>query len=299
MRSIIAIFFTNSSPGPLNMTHSVEIVSDFTVMSSSAMTSLFASAAIALYLVSFSYQVVQLRKQIHTPSMLLQLIAPVAIVLHSLAVADLLFHSDGLDLSLLKIFALIALIVNVVVFFSGLKKPIHSLNLILFPLSAASIAAALLSPSTKAAVILQPSIQLHVLISILAYSLLAIAALQAALIGYQNWQLKHKHQNLLMRAFPALESMEALLFELIWAGEIMLSLALISGFLFYEDFFAQHLLHKVVFSVMAWAFFGALLWGRLTKGWRGKTAIRWTWAGFIAILLGYVGSKFVLEFLLA
>ena len=152
---------------------------------------------------SFSYQVVQLRKQIHTPSMLLQLIAPVAIVLHSLAVADLLFHSDGLDLSLLKIFALIALIVNVVVFFSGLKKPIHSLNLILFPLSAASIAAALLSPSTKAAVILQPSIQLHVLISILAYSLLAIAALQAALIGYQNWQLKHKHQNLLMRAFPA------------------------------------------------------------------------------------------------
>ena len=114
------------------MTHSVEIVSDFTVMSSSAMTSLFASAAIALYLVSFSYQVVQLRKQIHTPSMLLQLIAPVAIVLHSLAVADLLFHSDGLDLSLLKIFALIALIVNVVVFFSGLKKPIHSLNLILF-----------------------------------------------------------------------------------------------------------------------------------------------------------------------
>ena len=69
-------------------------------------------------------------------------------------------------------------------------------------------------------------------------------------------------------------------------------------FVFYEDFFAQKLLHKVVFSLVAWAFFGVLLWGRQVQGWRGKTAIRWTWAGFIAILLGYVGSKVVLEFLL-
>jgi len=293
MLGIIAIIFSNSSPGSLNMTHSVEINSDLSVM-----TTVFASAAIALYLLCFGFQVVQLRKQKHTPSRALQIIAAVAIVLHSLAVADFLFHPDGLDLSLLKIFALIALITNVVVFFSGLKKPIHSLNLFLFPLSAAALVAALASPATKAAITLPPSIQLHVLISILAYSLLAIAALQAALIGYQNWQLKHKHQNLLMHAFPALQSMEALLFELIWAGEIMLTLSLLSGFLFYEDFFAQKLLHKVVFSMVAWVFFGVLLWGRLVKGWRGKTAIRWTWAGFIAILLGYVGSKFVLEFLL-
>jgi len=103
---------------------------------------------------------------------------------------------------------------------------------------------------------------------------------------------------LLMRTFPPLQSMEALLFELIWAGEIMLTLSLLSGFVFYEDFFAQKLLHKVAFSLVAWAFFGVLLWGRQFQGWRGKTAARWTWAGFIAIVLGYVGSKVVLEFLL-
>ena len=275
------------------MTHSVEIVSD-----SFQMTSVFASAAIAVYLLSFGYQILQLRKQINSPSTALRLVTLLAIGLHSLAVADFLFSADGLDLSLLKIFALISLIINTVVFCSGLRKPIQSLNLILFPFSAAAVAAALVSPSTKAAIMLPPSIQLHVLISILAYSLLAIAALQAALIGYQNWQLKHKHQNLLMRTFPPLQSMEVLLFELIWAGEIMLSLSLLSGFIFYEDFFAQKLLHKVVFSLIAWIFFGVLLWGRQVQGWRGNTAIRWTWAGFIAILLGYVGSKVVVEFLL-
>ena len=275
------------------MPHSFQIISD-----SNVMTSLLANAAIAVYLLAFGYQVLQLRKQIHIPTLALQLATALAIVLHSQAVADFLFSSEGLDLSLLKIFALISLIINVVVFCSGLKKPIQSLNLFLFPISALTIAAALLSPSTKAAVVLAPSMQLHVLLSILAYSLLTIAALQAALMGYQNWQLKHKHQNLLMCTFPPLQSMEALLFELIWAGELILTLSLISGFVFYEDFFAQKLLHKVVFSLVAWAFFGVLLWGRQVQGWRGKTAIRWTWAGFIAILLGYVGSKVVLEFLL-
>jgi ABC-type uncharacterized transport system permease subunit len=293
MGGIIAINCHNSSPSCLNMPHSFQIISDPILM-----TSLLASAAVAVYLLAFGYQVLQLRKQINTPTLALQLVTALAIVLHSQAVADLLFSSEGLDLSLLKIFALISLIINVVVFCSGLKKPIHSLNLLLFPISALTITAALAGASTKTAVMLAPSMQLHVLLSILAYSLLAIAALQAALMGYQNWQLKHKHQNLLMRTFPPLQSMEALLFELIWAGELILTLSLLSGFIFYDDFFAQKLLHKVVFSLVAWVFFGVLLWGRQVQGWRGKTAIRWTWAGFIAIVLGYVGSKVVLEFLL-
>ena len=262
------------------------------------MTSFFAGSAIALYLFAFGYQVSQLRKHTNAPTTAFQLTAALAIVLHGAATFGLLFNSTGLDLSLLKICALIALIINVVLFFSGLKKPIHSLFLFLFPISALSLFAALTTPSTKAAVVISPTIEAHVLVSILAYSTLAIAALQALLIGYQNWQLKHKHQNLLMRTFPPLQSMESLLFELVWAGEILLTLSLISGFLFYEDFTTQKLLHKVVFSMVAWVFYGCLLSGRHFQGWRGNTAIRWTWAGFIAILLGYIGSKVALEFLL-
>ena len=262
------------------------------------MTNLIAGGAIALYLFAFGYQASRLRQQKSLPTTAFQSLTLLTIVLHCAAIFGFQLESAGLDLSLLKICALISLVINVVLFFSGLRKPIHSLFLFLFPISALSLLAAMITPSTKAAVNISSSVEAHVLISILAYSILAIAALQALLMGYQNWQLKHKHQNLLMRTFPPLQSMESLLFELVWAGEILLTLSLVSGFLFYDDLFSQKLVHKVVFSIVAWAFYGCLLWGRHFKGWRGNTAIRWTWAGFIAILLGYIGSKVVLEFIL-
>ena len=79
-----------------------------------------------------------------------------------------------------------ALVINVLVFVSGLKKPLHSLYLVLFPLSALCLLAALVSSSTKPLHSCLAPMQAHVLISILAYSLLAIAALQALLTGYQE-----------------------------------------------------------------------------------------------------------------
>lgn len=261
--------------------------------------SILGFAAIAIYLAGWMLHQRQLRLDRQTKPAALQAVAACAIVFHGLAITDLLFVDSGLDLSLLKITALLALVINILVWVSGLKKPLQSLNLFLFPISALSLLVALLSTSTKPVSIMSVDMQAHVLISILAYSLLAIAALQALLAGYQDWQLKHKHQNLLMRTFPPVQTMEALLFELIWAGEILLTLSLLSGFLSYEDLFAQKLVHKVAFSLLAWAVYAILLWGRHYRGWRGNKAIRWTWAGFSAILLGFIGSKFVVEFILS
>ena len=89
--------------------------------------------------------------------------------------------------------------------------------------------------------------------------------------------------------------MESLLFKLITTGFLLLSVSLISGLLFINDIFAQHLLHKTVLSIMAWLVFGLLLWGRWRYGWRGSLAVRMTLAGIVLLLLGYFGSKLVLE----
>ena len=89
--------------------------------------------------------------------------------------------------------------------------------------------------------------------------------------------------------------MESLLFKLITTGFLLLSVSLISGLLFINDIFAQHLLHKTVLSIMAWLVFGLLLWGRGRYGWRGSLAVRMTLAGIVLLLLGYFGSKLVLE----
>lgn len=92
--------------------------------------------------------------------------------------------------------------------------------------------------------------------------------------------------------------METLLFRFIGAGFVLLTLALATGFMYLEDIFAQHLVHKTVLSIASWAVFGALLLGRLFMGWRGRTAVRWTLSGFGVLLLAYFGSKIMLEWVL-
>ena len=97
---------------------------------------------------------------------------------------------------------------------------------------------------------------------------------------------------------PPLQTMESLMFQMVAIGFTLLTLALVTGFLFLEDIFAQHLVHKTVLSIIAWVVFGILLWGRWRFGWRGRVAIRWTIGGFIFLMLAYFGSKFVLELIL-
>ena len=261
-------------------------------------TLIVGSFAIAVYASAFLFHCFQLRKHPQFPTALLQMAAAAGIVLHAATTVQLLFTPQGMDLSISRILALLSLAINLLVFISSLRKPLHNLYLLLFPASAVFLLLAITGETTRPISHPAYAIEAHILLSVLAYSLLTIAALQALLLAYQDWHLRHKHQSPLMRAFPPLQTMEALLFELIWAGELLLSLSLLSGFLFYENFFAQHLLHKVAFSSIAWIFYAVLLWGRHQRGWRGATAIRLTWAGFVAIVLGYLGSKFVLEILL-
>ena len=256
------------------------------------------SGAAALYLISWLFQVIKLRDPEASKTAILQVIAAGAMVLHGFTTWGLLFIDTGLDLGLLKVLTLLALVINCLVWISGISKPVHNLYLALFPISVVVLIVTLTDTGSSSPIMLSSGLQTQILLSVLAYSFLAIAATQALLCGYQNWQLKHKHQNALMRALPALETMESLLFQAIWLGQVLLTLSLISGFLVYENLLAQQLVHKVVFSLLAWLVYAVLLVGRHYHGWRGKRAINWTWMGFAAILLGYIGSKFVIEFVL-
>ena len=139
----------------------------------------------------------------------------------------------------------------------------------------------------------------HIFSSLLAYSFLNIAAIQALLLAAQDVCLRGRHPDgFLVRSLPSLQSMESLMFQLIGAGLDLLTVSLLTGFLFLENMFAQHLVHKTVLSLLAWLVFAILLIGRLRHGWRGQIAIRWTVSGFGALMLAYFGSKLVLELIL-
>ena len=113
----------------------------------------------------------------------------------------------------------------------------------------------------------------HILLSILAYGMLTIAVFQSLLLLLQDHQLKHKHPSGLIKNFPPLQTMESLLFGFLWAGWLLLSLSLLSGALFINDLFAQHLAHKTILSCFAWVVFAVLLRGRHQLGWGRAVAV--------------------------
>ncbi|RLJ67773.1 cytochrome C assembly family protein [Sulfurisoma sediminicola] len=145
-----------------------------------------------------------------------------------------------------------------------------------------------------------PAFRAHFLMAMLAYSLFTLAALHAVLMAVAEKRLHRGRLTPLFAGLPPLLTMEALLFRLIHVAFVLLTLTLASGILFSETLFGKALPfnHKTVFAILSWVIFAALLAGRHLRGWRGRVALRWTLAGFGALLLAYVGSRFVLEVVL-
>ncbi|MEE4283699.1 MAG: hypothetical protein V2I41_17295, partial [Pseudomonadales bacterium] len=61
---------------------------------------------------------------------------------------------------------------------------------------------------------------------------------------------------------------------------------------------ARQVLHHLVLTSLAWLVYVVFLGGHYLYGWRGMTSVKWSLTGFTLLLLGYLGSKFVLEYLL-
>mgnify|MGYP001237753621 FL=1 len=141
-------------------------------------------------------------------------------------------------------------------------------------------------------------LQLHAWLALLAYATLAIAALLAVMLWMQERALRRRLFRPWLRALPPLTELESLLFRTIGMGFALLTLTLLIGVLFVEDFLSQHLVHKSVLSFLSWLAFGGLLLGRWRYGWRGARAVHWTLVAMALLLLAFFGSKFVLELVL-
>ncbi|MGE7991809.1 cytochrome C assembly family protein [Pseudomonas sp. NPDC089554] len=255
--------------------------------------------AVVLYIAATAYQGSRLAQGVKADKRLLGLLGVIAVLGHSAALFFQLLTPLGLSLDFFSAASLIAAAVIALTLLACLSIPVENLLVLLFPLGAVT---ALLSqfapPGTVPLINEEPGILAHILLSILAYGVFTIAVFQALLLLLQDHQLKHKHPSGLIRNFPPLQTMESLLFGFLWAGWVLLSLSLLSGWLFLDNLFAQHLVHKTSLACLAWVVFSVLLWGRTRLGWRGHKAIRWTLAGFCLLMLAYFGSKLVREFIL-
>lgn len=221
-----------------------------------------------------------------------------AITLHAATIHGEAFTGTGVDMGFFNALSLSAWLVALLLWIACLRHPLETLGIILLPFAALALALELAFAGNGTATTLPQGLQVHILASLLAYSLLTIAAIQAILLAVQNHHLHNHHPGGFIRALPPLAIMEGLLFQIIGLGFLFLSASLISGFIFLEDLFGQHVAHKTVLSIAAWGLFATLLFGRWRFGWRGRIAIRWTLGGFVALALAYFGSKLVLELVL-
>jgi ABC-type uncharacterized transport system permease subunit len=167
-------------------------------------------------------------------------------------------------------------------------------------LIAAGIDAAITNDSSRDFALSQHGWQLttHVVLSVIAYALITIGAVFALALSLLDRRLRSHRALGWLSSLPSVEALESGMFQALIAGFVLLSFALFSGFIFVDNLFGQHLVHKAILSCVAWLVLGVLLFGRWRFGWRGQIAAKWAISGYILLVLAYFGSKIILEMIL-
>jgi len=233
---------------------------------------------------------------------------PILIAAAGFAAAGLMLHgqdlyvemqlASGLSVSLAGAVSLIGLQLALIGLIGAIEPTLRGMTAGLLFLAAVATIPVDIQPEIAATSELTWQIQAHILIAMFAYGLLTAGAIIAVYALVQDRRLRAGKLSSGNQLFAPLETTEKMLFGVAAAGFSGLLLAILSGFAFVEDLFAQHLAHKTAFSLLALLLFGILVAGRLFAGWRGKRAVYLYLWGFAFLCLAYFGSRYVLEELL-
>lgn len=254
----------------------------------------------ACYLVAVILLYLAMAEQSKSKRALAAGVTLIGVVLHIWAQSQHWMIPTSPQVSLLNVLSLCALVtVAIPLVTFPLHNSLFDASLVALPLSVLI----LIAEGTISAPILQIThttghLTAHIFTSVIAFGVLSVAGVYALFISLIDHLLRRHSMNRLMQTLPALDTLEELLFHLIKIGFAVLTISLLTGLVYVDNLFGQHLAHKTILSIIAWLVFALLLWGRWKRGWRGRVAVRMTLAGIALLLLSYFGSKLVLEVLL-
>lgn len=227
-------------------------------------------------------------------------LSAIGVLLHGLALSQAIDTPAGRDANFVNMLSLSALLIMGTLVVTAIAwRRASEACIVAAPGAALCVALQWLVPAD--AFILgevSATARLHIVSSLLAYSLLSIAAINALMLAAQDYALRHPRLVHRLEFLPPLAVIETIMFRLILTGWLLLTLSLVSGLVFVDNLFAQHLVHKSALSILSWLLFGLLLLGRWRLGWRGRRAVRWTLIAMTLLVLAYFGSKLVLEVML-
>lgn len=143
-------------------------------------------------------------------------------------------------------------------------------------------------------------LDLHIVVSVLTYSLLTLAAVSSLAVFLQERALKHKRPTRLTRMLPAVVEAERLGGRLLAISEVVLGIGLATGMAtqYFETGSLLKLDHKILLSIVAFLLIGALILGHRVCGVRGRVAARVVLMAYLLVTLAYLGVKFVTQVLI-
>ena len=226
------------------------------------------------------------------------LLIAVGLVAHGFATFLILRGDEGVNISLLSVTNFGSYLVLLFISLISLRLPVANLLLVATPIAVLIMTLATFLPQESAKQIsIESPLLFHIFASIAAYVALFMATVQSVLLGLQESKLKSRNGSL-GGLVPPLETMERLLIAMLWWGLALLTLSIITGLFFLEDIKAQRVAHHVVITTLSWLTYIIFFIGRIAFNWRGTLIVRWALVAFSLLVLGYAGSKFVLEYLL-
>lgn len=224
-----------------------------------------------------------------------------ALAIQAVGLYQGLFGVGGMRFSFSFALSLMLWLAVLIYWLESFRSRMDGLQPMVLPLAAAGALAPALFPQLRVVAHAGAwGFQLHFLTAMLAYSLFTLSALHAVFMGFAERKLHQRAMTRGLSSLPPILTMEALLFRMISVAFALLTVALLSGLMFSEAIFGRAMVldHKTLFAFVSWGIFAALLAGRRVYGWRGRVALRWTLAGFLVLLLAYIGSRFVVEVVL-
>ena len=220
------------------------------------------------------------------------------IVIHATTLHSEIYPPGGLNLSIASSLSLLGLQLALTGLIGALQPVLRGMTAGMLVLAALACVQLAFFPPPATGSGFAWQLQAHIMVAMFAYGLLSVGALVAVYALVQDRRLRSGRFSAINHLFAPLETTEKLLFGIAAAGFTGLVIAVSSGFMFVEDLFAQHLVHKTVLSLLALLLFGILVAGRLFAGWRGRRAVYLYLWGFAILCLAYFGTRFVLEILL-
>lgn len=141
----------------------------------------------------------------------------------------------------------------------------------------------------------------HILVSVLTYAVVTLAACAACAGLLQERALKTRKTTAYTDHLPSVSYCTDIQFKLLALGEFILGIGLLSGIALSltQGGPALQMDHKTLFALAAFAVIGVLLIMQPKSGMRGRQVVRVILSAYLLLTLAYPGVKFVTGVLLA